>query len=132
MLPGKFLCQRRVCRKEQPTGQNKDMPGPKRVAFPGDRGKNFSAQQISRLFKQTAQDAGITKPVTLHAERHSFTTLLLEGGVGIRVIQALSGHAKLTTTARYASVATGLIAAVDSPLEDLNKSRRRKDKVRPS
>lgn len=132
MLPGDILGLLREWWKERPTGQDKDVPGPERVLFPGYRGKHLSARQISRLFKQTALEAGITKPVTLHTLRHSFATHLLERGVDIRVIQALLGHTKLTTTARYASVATGMIAAVDSPLDDLNKSRRRKGKARPS
>lgn len=105
------------------------MPAPERVLFPGYRGKHLSARQISRLFKETAREAGITKPVTLHTLRHSFATHLLERGVDIRVIQALLGHTKLTTTARYASVATGMIAAVDSPLDDLNKTKRKKGKA---
>ena len=50
----------------------------------------------------------------------------------IRVIQALLGHSKLTITARYASVATGMIAAVDSPLDDLNGAKRKKGKPKPS
>ncbi|MGJ8530320.1 ParB/RepB/Spo0J family partition protein [Maritalea sp.] len=53
-------------------------------------------------------------------------------GILIRVIQALLGHAKLTTTARYARVATGMVAAVDSPLDDLNGAKRKKGKGRPS
>ncbi len=129
MLPGDILGLLRDWWKERPTGQDKAVPGPERVLFPGYRGKHLSARQISRLFKQTAQEAGITKPVTLHTLRHSFATHLLERGVDIRVIQALLGHSKLTTTARYASVATGMIAAVDSPLDDLSKSRRRKGKA---
>ncbi|MFK7878039.1 MAG: tyrosine-type recombinase/integrase [Paracoccaceae bacterium] len=49
-----------------------------RVLFPGYPGKHLSARQISRLFKQTAHEAGITKPVTLHTMRHSFATHLLK------------------------------------------------------
>ncbi|MEM0950370.1 MAG: hypothetical protein AAGK37_23475, partial [Pseudomonadota bacterium] len=44
-------------------------------------------------------------------------------------IQALLGHTKLTTTARYASVATGMISAVESPLDNLSQAaKRKKDK----
>jgi site-specific recombinase XerD len=132
MLPVDILSLLRDWWKERPTSQDKDLPVSERVLVPGYRGKHLSARQISRLFKETAQEAGITKPVTLHTLRHSFATHLLESGVDIRVIQVLLGHAKLTTTARYASVATGMIAAVDSPLEYLNGAKRKKGKPKPS
>ena len=128
MLPVDILSLLREWWTERPTGQDQDVSAPERVLFPGYRGKHLSARQISRLFKETAREAGITKPVTLHTLRHSFATHLLERGVDIRVIQVLLGHAKLTTTARYASVATGMIAAVDSPLDDLNGVKRKKGK----
>ena len=128
MLPADILSLLRAWWTERPTGQDAGVPGPDRVLFPGYRGKHLSARQISRLFKQAAKAAGITKPVTLHSLRHSFATHLLERGVDIRVIQALLGHSKLTTTARYASVATGMISAVESPLDDLTGAKRRKGK----
>ncbi|SFF13678.1 Site-specific recombinase XerD [Sulfitobacter brevis] len=131
MLPSDILGLLRAWWKERPTGQDKDVSAPERVLFPGYGGKHLSARQLSRLFKETAREAGISKRVTLHTSRHSFATHLLERGVDIRVIQALLGHSKLTTTARYARVATGMIAAVDSPLDDLNGSKRKKGKVRP-
>ena len=126
MLPADILGLLREWWKERPAGQDKGVPGPERVLFPGYRGRHLSARQISRLFKEAAKAAGITKPVTLHTLRHSFATHLLERGVDIRVIQALLGHTKLTTTARYASVATGMISAVESPLDDLTAAKRKK------
>jgi integrase/recombinase XerD len=136
MLPSDILGLLRDWWKERPTSQDHGVAGPDRVIFPGYNGKHLSCwkhasgvtRQISRLFKQAAKAAGITKPVTLHTLRHSFATHLLERGVDIRVIQALLGHTKLTTTARYASVATGMIAAVDSPLDDLTAAQRKKGK----
>ncbi len=128
MLPLDILGLLREWWAQRPRGQDKDVPVPERILFPGYRNKHLSTRQISRLFKQTALEAGITKPVTLHTLRHSFATHLLERGVDIRVIQALLGHTKLTTTARYASVATGMIAAVESPLDDLNGVKRKKGK----
>ena len=86
----------------------------------------MTTRQFLRLFHATAAAAGITKTVTLHSLRHSFATHLLERGVDIRVIQALLGHHKLETTARYTRVATGMIAAVESPLDDLGTHRRRR------
>jgi integrase/recombinase XerD len=129
MLPADIMDLLRKWWTERPTGQDKDVPGPERMLFPGYRGKHLSARQISRLFLETAREVGITKRVTLHTLRHSFATHLLERGVDIRVIQALLGHSKLTTTARYARVATGMIAAVDSPLDDLSGIKRKKGKA---
>ena len=128
MLPDDILGLLRDWWKDRPTSQDVGVAGPGRVIFPGYNGKHLSPRQISRLFKQAAKAAGITKPVTLHTLRHSFATHLLESGVDIRVIQALLGHTKLTTTARYASVATGMISAVESPLDNLGRAKRKKGK----
>ncbi|WP_255731465.1 tyrosine-type recombinase/integrase [Phaeobacter sp. B1627] len=126
MLPTNILGLLREWWKERPVSQDAGVAGPERVIFPGYCGRHLSPRQISRLFKQAARAAGIIKPVTLHTLRHSFATHLLERGVDIRVIQALLGHTKLTTTARHASVATGMISAVVSPLDDLTAAKRRK------
>ena len=42
------------------------------------------------------------------------------------MIQALLGHEKLETTARYARVATGLISKIESPLDGLSVPRRKR------
>jgi len=89
------------------------VPLQERWLFPGRRkGLHLTPRQVTRLFHETVEAAGIRKKVTLHALRHSFATHLFDRGVDIRTIQALLGHEKLETTARYARVATGLITAV--------------------
>jgi site-specific recombinase XerD len=90
----------------------------------------MTTRQLSRLFHEAAEAAGIKKAVTLHALRHSFATHLLERGTDIRIIQALLGHDKLETTARYTRVATGMIAGVESPLDLLSPPRKKPKKSR--
>jgi site-specific recombinase XerD len=97
------------------------VPVAERWLFPGRRkGLHLTPRQVSRLFQETVAAAGIKKKVTLHALRHSFATHLFDRGTDIRTIQALLGHEKLETTARYTRVATGLITAVESPLDQLD------------
>ena len=130
MLPADILGLLRRWWKERPRHQDRDVAPPERWLFPGrNPGRPLTTRQFARLFQETVKKAGITKPVSLHSLRHSFATHLLERGVDIRVIQALLGHDKLETTARYTRVATGMISAVDSPLDDLGKGRRKRRKT---
>jgi integrase/recombinase XerD len=117
--------------KVRPSRYDAGAPVAERWLFPGNRhGKPMTTRQLSRLFHQAAEAAGIKKAVTLHALRHSFATHLLERGTDIRIIQALLGHDKLDTTARYTRVATGMIAGIESPLDLLSQPRRKPKKSR--
>ncbi len=122
MLSPEVLALLRQWWKVRPTRYDSGVPPQERWLFPGHRrGKlHLTTRQLNRLFHETADAAGIRKPVSLHSLRHSFATHLLERGIDIRVIQALLGHSKLETTARYTRVATGLISAVESPLDLLS------------
>src|SRR6516162_2489151 len=117
--------------KARPSRYDAGTPVAERWLFPGNkRGKPMTTRQLSRLFHEAAEAAGIKKAVTLHALRHSFATHLLERGTDIRIIQALLGHDKLETTARYTRVATGMIAGVESPLDLLSQPRKKLKKSR--
>ena len=129
MLPAEVLKLLRQWWKVRPTASNNSVAPEQRWLFPG-RGQHrpMTTRQFGRLFKEAAKAAGLRKTVSLHSLRHSFATHLLERGKDIRVIQALLGHSKPETTARYSRVAIGLIAKIESPLEGLSAPRRKRVK----
>jgi integrase/recombinase XerD len=60
----------------------------------------------AQLYYYTARKAaGITKAGGIHSLRHCFASHLLEGGVDLNSISHLLGHAQLSTTGRYLSMA---------------------------
>jgi integrase/recombinase XerD len=129
MLSPEMLDLLRQWWKARPARWDAGVPPEERWLFPGTRaGKPMTTRQLNRLFHEAADAAGIRKGVTLHALRHSFATHLLEDDTDIRIIQALLGHDKLDTTARYTRVATGIIASIESPLDRLSQPRKKKPK----
>jgi integrase/recombinase XerD len=132
MLPPEVLSLLREWWKVRPTRADAGVPPLERWLFPGRRsGEPLTRRQLNRLFHGACDAAGIKKPVTLHSLRHSFATHLLERGTDIRLIQAVLGHDKLDTTARYTRVATGRIAAIESPLGPLSGSKKRPKRSKP-
>jgi integrase/recombinase XerD len=74
---------------------------PTPAVFVGKRGNRLSRESVWRLVKRWAEAAGVAERVTPHTFRHSFATHLLEGGADLRVVQALLGHASISTTQLY-------------------------------
>jgi integrase/recombinase XerD len=129
MLPAEVVKLVRQWWKVRPTAYDAGVAPEQRWLFPGrSQHQPLTTRQFSRLFKEAAKAAGLRKTVSLHSLRHSFATHLLERGKDIRLIQALLGHSKLETTARYSRVAIGLIAKIESPLAGLSPPRRRRRK----
>jgi site-specific recombinase XerD len=134
MLPAEVLDLLRQWWKVRPSRHDASLAPEQRWLFPGrnDRlGLPVTTRQFGRLFKDAAKAAGLRKTLSLHTLRHSFATHLLERGTDIRLIQALLGHDKLDTTARYTRVATGIIAKIESPLDDLRAPHRRRPRRKP-
>ena len=127
MLPAEVLKLLRQWWKARPTAYDAGVAPEQRWLFSGrSKHRPLTTRQFGRLFKEAAKAAGLRKTLSLHALRHSFATHLLERRTDIRLIQVLLGHVKLETTARYARVATGMIAKIKSPLEGLSAPRRRR------
>jgi integrase/recombinase XerD len=94
---------------------------PARWLFPGrELDHPVSVATLQEACRVATRAAELSKPVTVHTLRHSFATHLLEAGTDIRIIQVLLGHARLATTARYAQVATRMLAGTPSPLDRLS------------
>jgi integrase/recombinase XerD len=126
MLPEEVLDLLRQWWKERPARCDAGVPPQERLVFPGRKsGRPLTTRQLNRLFHEACEAAGISKRVTLHSLRHSFATHLLDQGTDIRLIQAVLGHDKLDTTARYTRVATGRIAGIASPLSGKQKRPRK-------
>ena len=53
------------------------------------------------------KEAGV-RAARVHDARHTAATLLLEQGIGIRVVQQILGHSQLSQTERYTHVKTAL------------------------
>lgn len=66
--------------------------------------RRLTTRSIARIVKYYATKAGILKDVHPHTLRHSFATDLLINGADIRSVQAMLGHASITTTQIYTHV----------------------------
>jgi len=82
---------------------------------------HLTAGAVQTVCREAWQRSGLGKRVTPHMLRHSFATHLLERGVDTRVIQALLGHSRIDTTARYVAVSPATVSATASPLDQLLK-----------
>ncbi len=78
--------------------------------FINQRGGRLSRQGAWQRLRQHALAAGIDRPVSPHKLRHSFATHLLEGGADLRSVQALLGHADISTTQIYTHVSERHVA----------------------
>jgi integrase/recombinase XerD len=112
-------------RSRRPAGQAQKT-SPEDWLFPGWRkDRHMNTTSLQDACREAARAAGLSKQVSVHTLRHSFSTHLLENGADSRVIQVLLGHSSIETTMRYAQVSPQLVAATVSPLDNLGRNGRR-------
>ena len=71
---------------------------------------------VARIVKKIAGKAGISKPVSPHVLRHTFSINCIKKGISTRALQILLGHDRLTTTEIYLN-----LTPEDAIREFLNK-----------
>ncbi|MBI1885726.1 MAG: tyrosine recombinase [Chloroflexi bacterium] len=75
--------------------------GKNTALFVNQRGQRLSRQGIWLIVKRYARAAGLGGDVTPHTLRHSFATHMLRGGMPLRNVQEMLGHANIATTRVY-------------------------------
>ncbi|HEU5196719.1 MAG TPA: site-specific tyrosine recombinase XerD [Methylomirabilota bacterium] len=77
--------------------------------FVNPRGGPLSRQSLWTVVRRAASGAGLKRRVSPHMLRHSFATHLLEGGADLRAVQAMLGHADISTTQIYTHLPTSAL-----------------------
>ena len=71
--------------------------------FPRKKGKTTIRCMLNAKLKRECRRLGL-KQITSHSFRHSSATHMLRNGAGIREVQAMLGHERISSTERYTRV----------------------------
>jgi len=98
-----------------------------RFLFPSRTGRSghLTRERFAQILKELTLKAGLNpERVSPHVLRHAFATHLLANGADLRSVQALLGHADVSTTEIYTHVLEARLTAL---VHDAHPLSRRKD-----
>jgi integrase/recombinase XerD len=95
--------------------------------FLTDYGEPMLKDRLGHLVRGYIERAGYSFPGSCHLFRHAMATHMLENGADIRFIQAMLGHAKLTTTEIYTQVSILKLKEIHSATHPARLGRARSD-----
>jgi len=87
------------------------------------RGRQMRSNRLTERVHHYVVQAGIGKVGSCHLFRHTMATLMLEGGADVRYIQAMLGHAQLSTTGLYTRVSIAQLKAIHRRTHPAQRTR---------
>lgn len=84
--------------------------------FAENNNTGITKRTVARIVKKVTDKANISKPVSPHVLRHTFSVSCIKKGISTRALQILLGHDRLTTTEIYLN-----LSPEDAIREFLNK-----------
>ncbi len=106
---------------------------PELASYPDDStifltqlGQAFTPARLTQMVRRYVNKAETGKSGSCHLFRHTFATLMLEGGADIRYIQAMLGHARLDTTQIYTQVSIRALKQIHTATHPAKMKRTKK------
>jgi integrase/recombinase XerD len=101
------------------------------MMFVTDYGEPFEKNRLGDLVRRYLDYAGVNVPGSCHLLRHACATHMLENGADIRFIQALLGHADLSSTQIYTQVSIVKLKEIHAATHPARLERREDAREHP-